>query len=79
MSIHQTVIIPDMDVSTILHRIKHQLPRTNYKPARVKALILSIDGINLSKSALRSRIKKIIEAHHELQYTYHRLTLVYKD
>jgi hypothetical protein len=55
-----------MDVSKIPHRIKHQLPHTNYKRAAVKVLIENIEGIDLSKRAIKSRTSKIIRAYHRL-------------
>jgi hypothetical protein len=69
----QIIMLPNLNVNEILHHIGNKLPSTNYKPARIKALILSIDGISLSDIALETRLDKIIEAHGRLQYTYHHL------
>jgi hypothetical protein len=69
--------LPDMHVNEILHRIKDQLPGTNYKHGAVKKLIKRIDGIDLSKRAITSRTSTIIRAYHKLRYRGYRLALRY--
>jgi len=66
-----------MNVNEILLRIQHRLPRTNYEPAAIRRLIRKIDGIDISESALRSRVKKIVEAYRRIQYSVHCLIFGY--